>query len=175
MTQTRGTIERPRVERPVAPASKRRPTMTAIALIASLLVGVLAGYLLWGTDNTDQATSDAVATGGIEITTRQEQMMDLLEAYEEAWQNGDGEAVAAMFTENGMVTMLGVELPVENGVLADYVTANPAPTLDVLEPNLVDGNRVFNFHTSGVNETFTNVLEFTTEGDVLIISHDIRN
>ena len=159
MNQTRGTIERPRVERPAAPALKGRPIITATALVAALLVGVLTGYLLWGTDdNTDPATVDAVATGGTELTARQEQMIDLLDAYEEAWQNGDGEAVAAMFTENGMVTMLGTELPVESGVLADHVTASPATTLDVLEPHLVDGNRVFNFHTSGASGTFTNIL-----------------
>lgn len=165
------TIERPRVERSATPPTTRRSVFTPIAIVAALIVGLIAGFALWGTDDTD--VGDAVAAGGVELTARQEQMVDLIDDYVDAWQNGDGDAVAAMFAPEGSLTVDGTEFPVEDGQLAGYVDRTPTPGLDTLEPVLMSGNTMFNFHTLGGENTLNNVMEFTVNGELLIISHEI--
>jgi hypothetical protein len=165
------TIERPHVERPVASDTKRRSVITPIALVVAVVLGLLAGFLVWGLGDTDSTAP--VAAGGSELTARQEQMIDLLDDYVAAWRIGDSEAAATMFTENGVFTWLGTEYRVDDGALANVVTSLPVPTLDVLEPVLVNDTGMLHFHTVTGMGTFSNVFEFTADGELLIISHEI--
>jgi hypothetical protein len=165
------TIERPQVDRPVAPDTKRRPMIMLIGVLIALALGVLAGFVLWGTDDT--TSTAAVAAGGTELTPRQEQMVDLVDDYGVAWRNGDSEAAAAMFTENGALTVFGTEYPVEGDALAGYISAFPQPTLDLLEPVLVSDDGMIMFHTIAGMGTFSDVFRFTADGELLIISHEI--
>lgn len=173
MTKTaERTIERPRVERPAAPDTKRRSAVALIAMVvAAALLGLGAGYLAWGTSDTDSTAP--VAVGDAELTARQEQMVDLIADAEAAWQIGDGDAVAAMFTENGVLTVFGTEYAVDDGALAGYVSTGPFTSLDMLEPMLVSDNVVLSFNTYGSRGTLSDVFEFTPSGELLMTSHDI--
>lgn len=164
------TIERPRVERPAAPDTGRRLPLAPILAVVALLLGVFGGFLLWGTDDTNPT---ALATGGADLTARQEQMVDLVEDAEAAWQVGDGDAVAAMFTEDGVLTVLGRDYPVDGGALADFVDSGPFTSLDMLDPFLVSDNLMLAFHTYGAWGTLHDAFEFTTSGEVLFTSHEI--
>ena len=163
-------IERPRVERPAVADTKRRSVITLIAVVVAMLLGLAGGYLAWGTDDSDSTAS--VATGDSDLTARQEQMVDLIADAEAAWKIGDGDAAAAMFTEDGVLTVFGTEYPVEGGELARYVNSGFA-SLDVLEPVLVSDNVALSFHTYGSFGTLEDVYEFTTEGELLFTSHEI--
>ena len=161
------TIERPRVERVRTRPDRRWMIVTAVA---ALLVGLIVGMLVWGAMNPDPT---AIAAGGQDLTDRQQAMADVLDDYVIAWQAGDGEAAAALFGGNGVVEILGTELPVQDGVLASYINTNPEPELEILEPTLFTDTKAFNFHTISGFSDFANVFEFTTAGDVLIIRHVI--
>jgi hypothetical protein len=109
-----------------------------------------------------------------ELTERQVQMVDLYEEAEAAWRAGDGEAVAALFTDSGYGRFLGTTYQVGDGSLERYVESGTWNSLDVLEPVLVKGNTMLNFHIY-VGSTYTNVIEFTAEGELLIVSHTINS
>lgn len=169
------TIERPRVGPAETTDNGRRTASLVLTAIVAAAVGLLAGFLLWDSDGGEP---DAVVVGGGELTARQEEMLELIDDYELAWRNGDGEAVAALFTEQGVLDVIGTEVPIEGGALADYVDGHPAPTLEVLEPALVSGDRLVNLHRIGAEGVvgpgrYSNVFEFTSEGEVLIVSHDL--
>lgn len=161
------TIERPHVERQVTSGPSQRPFVAPLAAVATLIAGVLIGFLVWGLNDADRTAP--VATGGAELTARQEQMVELYEDYEAAWQRGDREAVVAMFTEDGTLRIFGQEF--EGPRIASGVSA--WPSLDVLEPLLLDGTRMVNFHDIDGFGTPVDVVEFTETGEVLIVSHQI--
>lgn len=172
MTTTERTVERPRVERaaPAEPERKHRSLMTAIAVIVALLLGVLAGYVLFGSDD---ANPDIVVAGDDDLTARQEQMVDLLDDCEAAWQAGDGDAVEAMFTDNGVLYVFGEEYRVDDARLAEYVDTHPFPGLEIFEPVLVRNDTLLSFHRLEGMGTFYDVIEFTSDGELLMISHEI--
>ena len=47
-------------------------------------------------------------------------------------------------------------------------------SLDVLEPHLVDGNKVVSYHRFQ-GARYLNVLEFTASGELLIVNHTITS
>ncbi len=138
-----------------------------VAVVAAVLMGLLAGFLVWGTDDTESAAQ--VVAGDAELTPRQEQMVELVDDYVAAWQTGDGAAAAAMFTENGELIIFGAEVSdIEAGL-----SRSPQSTLDVLEPVLVRENEMLMFHTVLGYGTLVDVIEFTATGELLMISHEI--
>lgn len=160
------TIERPRVERVVETPRRRWSAVTSIAIIIALALGLLGGYVLRGSDDVDPTAP--VTVDGSELTQRQEQMFDLIDDYVIAWQNGDGEAAAAMFHDDGHLRVYGVERSI-----ADFITATPVPSLDILEPMLVHEDTMLNFHTIAGVGTLSDVIEFTPTGELLIVRHEI--
>lgn len=166
MKTTERTIDRPRVERPHTADAKGRSLTGLLAAVAALIVGLLVGYLLWGGDGGDPT---ALATGGDELTPRQEQMLDVVEDYEAAWQRGDRAGAAAMFTEDGILTVFGTEY--EGDRIATGIGS--VPTLDVHDPRLFEDNWMLSFHDVVGFDTLFDVMEFTEEGEVLIVSHEI--
>lgn len=167
------TIERPRVERISTTETTHRSAITPIAAIVALMLGLLAGFLVWGTDDT--SSTAPVAVGGSELTTRQEQMVDLVDDYVEAWRAGDGEAAAALFTDDGVFTIDGTEFRVDDGGLARVVAERRTPALDVIEPVLLNDTGMLHFHTIDGMNVDSDLYRFTADGELLIISHEIRN
>jgi hypothetical protein len=147
--------------------ANRRSLVGPLAGVAALIVGVLIGFLLWGMGDNDSTAP--VATGGAELTARQEQMVELMYDYEAAWQQGDREAIVSMFTEDGRLTIFGTEF--EGPRISSGVSTRPS--LDVLEPVVLDDSRLISFHDVSGYGTLIDVIEFTADGEVLIVSHEI--
>ena len=115
-------------------------------------------------------------SGDGDLTERQLDMVDFMDDYSAAWQRGDGEAVAAMYIDNGTFVTLGTEYRVDDGSLAAFVESGDWGDLEVLEPMLVRSNDVLNFHTFGVGGfNYMSSLTFTGSGDLLLINHTITD
>ena len=140
-----------------------------LGLVLALVVGGLAGYLIRGDDMEE--TGSVVPVGGTEVTSRQEEMADLMAEYEQAWLAGDGEAAEAVFGPGGTLRALGVTYHADDGEIADFVGGPGWTVLEILEPMLVYDDVALNFHTyDGLR---TNVMTFTDDGEVKILSHVI--
>lgn len=116
--------------------------------------------------------ADIVLAGEGELTARQEQMVDFMQEYELAWRDGNVGALRAMFTEDGRFTALGTRYRVEDDGFAAFVAGGRG--IDVLEPTLVNGSRMMLFHTYG-GSTLRDLVRFTTDGELLLVSHEIVN
>ncbi len=174
MTTTQRTIERPRVEPTPAPERGRnRLVLPAFGMIVALLFGVLAGYALFGSD--DSSSTDPVVAGGGDLTPRQEQMVELIRDNADAWRAGDGDAVVAHYAEAGRAELLGTTIRADDGSLARYVENVSLSGLDVLEPMLVSEDTIVFFHTGVGRGVLTDIMEFTRTGEVLITSHEITS
>lgn len=156
----------------VAPASsgsrQSSPSWVVVLLAAvlALVVGGLAGWALRG----DAEIGMTVLAGGGEMTDRQEQIGDFLADYEQAWQDGDTDAIMAMFAPAGTYSALGQTYYVADGSLADYAATYSFPDLDVFEPWLVSGNEALSFHSVGMG-TFYEHVTLTGDGEILVLSH----
>ena len=148
----------------------RRTGMLVLVAVLALILGAVGGWFARGSDGE----STILLAGEGELTERQAQMVDVYEEAEAAWHAGDGEAVAALFTDNGYGRFLGTTYQVDDGSVERYVESGTWNSLDVLEPVLVNGNTMLNFHIYA-GSTYTNVIEFTAEGELLIVSHTINS
>lgn len=166
------TLERPHetIHTSTATTSRSQRSWMIVAVIAvlALVLGGVLGYVVRGGDTN----ADIVIAGGDQMTDRQEQMIEFLDAYEAAWQANDAAQVTASFVPTGTFGALDSELRVDDGSLADYVENTSFSSLDVLRPALVRDNEMVTFHQFG-GRTYVEVLTFTPSGDLLLVSHDI--
>lgn len=172
-TFERTTKETPKTNgRVPARVRPQRSSTTLMAMLAAfaLVAGLVGGYFLRGTDSVD----DVVLVGGGQMTDRQEEIVALFEDYTDAWLQGDGEAVAAMFVDNGTATILGTTYRIDDGTLAGYVDRDPVPDLDIMEPSIMHDNTLVDFHEVPMGE-YINIMRFTATGDVQIVSHVITS
>lgn len=151
----------------IAASSNRRTGIIVGMAVVGLLIGLLGGWLLFGSD-------DVISVRETTLTDRQNEMVALIEADFTAWQANDVDTVLSYYTDNAVFVALDVEYPVADGSLADYVRSFfGAKNMEQLGPQVVvDGNTVITFHTySGA--TYTNIFDFTTTGDVSIVRHEV--
>lgn len=156
-------------ERPAVagtPSTRRSGLMIGMIVIG-LLIGLLGGWLIFGSD-------DAITVDGAGLTDRQTEMLEMIDTDFAAWQDNDVDLVLSHYTETAAFVARGVEYRVADGGLADYVASfSLASSMEQIGPNVVvDGNTVMSFHTFG-GGTFTNVFHFTPSGDVLIARHEV--
>lgn len=152
-------------------ASTGRPIgILVLVAVLALILGLVGGWFARGSDGD----AEILLAGQGELTERQEQMLDLVRDYEAAWHSGDGEAVAAFYTDRGFADMGGTIYRVDDGGLQGFVDSSTWASLDVLEPMLVKGDTVLNFH-SYTGGTYVNVTEFTNEGELLIVTHTVSS
>lgn len=162
------TIERPDAAKVSTVANRPWWTLGLVALVA-LVIGLAGGWLARGSDGDP----DAVTVGGVELTDRQADMVDIVSGdYIDAWHAGDGEAVAAFFTDNGQAEFLGTTIPVAGGGVADYVDRGSWASLTPHQPVLVFENTVVSYHDY-MNSTYVNSIDFTASGELKIVSHTI--
>jgi hypothetical protein len=153
------------------PARRISVVGTVLALLAALLVGGMTG---WFVRANIADSRDVVAVGQAELTDRQAQIAEFVREYEQAWQASDAQAVASMFTDGGTATFLGTTFRVDDDEFAAYVEDGNYTSLDVSTPILVNGDRALMFHEwSG--PTYADVMQFTDEGELLLVSHEIIN
>lgn len=164
------TMERPReeVSTPKTPTQARVGWgMTGLVAVLALVLGALGSWAVFGLD--DDPT--AIAAGGGELTERQEEMVAVLDDYTNAWDTSDGAAALETMTPTAFVTFDNTSWRVEDGTLVRNIESGLyGPSLDHLDPILVEGNAIVAFHRYGGLEV-ANVFEFTNSGEVLITQH----
>ena len=148
------------------PSNRRTGLIVGMAVIG-LLIGLLGGWLLFSSD-------DVISVNEMELTDRQTEMVAMIESNFAAWQANDVERALSYYSDNATFVALDVEYPVADGSLADYVTSFfGAMHMEQLAPDVVvDVNTVITFHTYR-GATYTNIFDFTTTGDVLILRHEV--
>lgn len=163
MTATR---ERPTV---VGAPSARGPGLMVGMVVIGLLIGLLGGWLLFG-------SVDVITVDGSGLTDRQAEMVEMIEEDFAAWQDNDVDRVLSLYTDTGVFVALGEDYRVADGSLANYVTSfSGAPRMEAVGPEvIVDGNTVISFHTYA-GTTYTNIFDFTSRGEVLIGRHEVTN
>jgi len=160
------THERSTVVR--APNSRRPWLMIGMAVFG-LLIGLLGGWLFFGTE-------DVITVDGSALTARQTEMVAMMDDAFAAWQDNDVDTVLSYYTETGAFVTNGVDYRVADGGLANFVRSFfGASNMESVGPEVVvDNDTVVSFHTyQGV--TYTNVFDFTSSGDVLIARHEVTN
>lgn len=153
---------------PVVATNRRWWLLGAVAAVA-LALGAVGGWIA-----ASDAEPTAMVAGGGELTERQDQMAAVLDDFTQAWHAGDGAEVTGFFAPSGTATYLGTEYLVSDGSLAQFVESASWESLDILEPSLIDGNKVAFFHRyRGL--PYMDVIEFTASGELLIASHTIAS
>ncbi len=158
--------ERPTV---VGAASTRSPWLLVGTVVIGLLLGLLGGWLLFG-------STDILTVDGSGLTERQTEMVDMIESDFAAWQDNDVDRVLSHYTDTATFVARGVEHRVTDGGLARFVTSFiGAPDMEAVGPDvIVDGNTVISFHTFG-EATYVDIFDFTSSGDVLIARHEVTD
>ena len=155
--------ERPAV---VGTPSTRRSGLMIGMIVIGLLIGLLGGWLIFGSD-------DVITVDGSALTGRQIEMTELIDEHMVAWQANDAEGVVSHFTTSG-VFVTDRDYRVSDGSLAALVRFATGTSMleSVGQKVVVDDTTVVSFHSdSGI--TYTNVFRFTTVGDVLITRHEV--
>ena len=149
--------------------SSRSRILVALAVVLALMAGGLVGWTVRGSESGEAAS--IVLAGEGELTARQEEMVGFLRDYIQAWRDGDAQALEAMYVPNGTFTPLGTEVRTDDGSFADYVGRRSWSSKELLEPILVHGNEVVSFHTTD-GDVYMNTARFTTDGELLLVSHE---
>lgn len=161
------TMTRP-VETTPPVITHRRSYVWPIVVVVALLLGLVGGWFIKAAMEDDPTT---VVVGGGGLTARQEEMVDVAEEYLLAWQEGEtADALALMTATAVMKTDADDPLRVDDGSLEAAIDGSAWTTLDLFDPMLIDGNTITQVGVYG-GVRFTNVLEFTATGDVLIAEH----
>ncbi len=169
MERTHQEVQAPAVTDRHSSTGRRYGAIVLVAVLA-LLLGAVGGWVARGSDGGSD--SAIVLAGDGELTARQEQMVAIVEDNMDAWRRRDGDAVAAMYTDDGVGTYLGITHRVDDGGLQAYVGLGSWTSLEWIRPMLVNDNMLLSFHGYR-GHTYTNVFEFTTEGEPMIVSHTI--
>lgn len=115
--------------------------------------------------------TDAIVVGGGQLTARQEEMVALITGpWAEAWQAADGEAVASLFTPDGVMYDIGGGdvLTVADGTIEAF--ARQWSGLRHRSGMLVHGDRVIAVVQLAGREVGA-IIEFTGSGDLLVESN----
>ncbi len=145
--------------------------VAALALALGILVGVVAS-------NRAEDKSDVVRAGGGDLSGRQEEMVEIVEDYIDAWQATDGDQAASFMTDDGFVEYIGEGwvFSVEDRSLQARISNGPYTSLRVLEPMVVHDDRVVltgEIDTLGLH--WSSIIQFTTGGEVEIVSESIEH
>ena len=154
-------------------APDHRPARTwlivALVAIVALVVGGAIGWFVGSEDDPQ-----IVLSGSGELTERQLEMVDFMDDYVDAWQRGDGEAVAAMYTSTGRFVSMGTIYRVEDGSLAELIDGDDWGSLTPYQPNLVKGNELIGFH-SFPGSIYVNHMVFTNDGELRLLTHTVTS
>lgn len=144
-----------------------------IVLLIGVGIGLGVGRFLQ--DDADSESSyvvgNTVVSGG-ELTERQAEMVRIAGRYVGAWIANDGDAVASFMVPDGYVsfpTLADRTVRAEDGTLQDWVGRLGQIPNEMNDPIIVDDNRVV-LIGQAANLDWMIDIEFTTSGDVLIVS-----
>lgn len=126
------------------------------------------------TTTTEPEISHGYVTPGIDsgdLSTRQQEMLEVLQDYVGAWQARDGEAAASFMTDDAVFFYYEQDdvFAVSDGSLQARISGGPYNTMRTFEPVMVYGDRIVLTGTvDAVNVRWLSVINFTQSGDVRI-------
>ncbi|MEE4272834.1 MAG: hypothetical protein V2I67_14265, partial [Thermoanaerobaculales bacterium] len=145
--------------------------VAALALALGILVGVVAS-------NRAEDKLDVVRAGGGDLSGRQEEMVEIVEDYIDAWQATDGDQAASFMTDDGSIEYIGEGwvFSVEDRSLQARISNGPYTSLRVLEPMVVHDDRVvLTGEIDSLGLHWSSIIQFTTGGEVEIVSESIEH
>ncbi len=135
--------------------------------VVALVLGLLGGWLIWGTDDdssagvADDGISAAVLSAdGIELTEDHEQMVSMLDEYLNALRSGDYEAAAALFEGPGFTGSVVLENGFE--ILAPELATfleDQMRMSEIFDVKVVSADTIVFFHRDG-DEILADVVRF---------------
>jgi hypothetical protein len=113
--------------------------LVAALMLFAAAIGVAAGFW-WG--NSGDETPRVVTAQGVELSDRQQQMVDLMDEYEAAWRSGDVAAFEALVTTDfRYIESADSDYPDvylwSDGSFQDRVSGGLYSSIEVYEPYLV--------------------------------------
>ncbi|MDY7103813.1 MAG: hypothetical protein S0880_21730 [Actinomycetota bacterium] len=154
---------------------RRNAVVLGLVAVAVLVLGVAGGWLLFGSSDGDPS---AIRMGGGDLTARQEQLVDVAEAYNAAWHTGDPTDVLAYVAPDGRLEIFDSVrdrsvLRVSDGSFARFVNrGNGWESLRVLEPMLVEDDVVVFVHWFS-GRPHADVLHFTSGDQPVVRVHEM--
>jgi hypothetical protein len=154
-----------------------RPSWIVGGVVVIMLLGVGLGLGIgWLTQESADSESSYVArntvVSGNDLTERQLAMVDVAERYVDAWIEKNGDAVASFMVPSGVVDFptLGNNVRADDGTLQDWVENFGQIPNELNYPIIVEDNRVVLIGHGLENVDWMIRIEFTTSGDVMIVS-----
>ncbi|MDY7103811.1 MAG: hypothetical protein S0880_21720 [Actinomycetota bacterium] len=154
---------------------RRNAVVLGLVAVAVLVLGVAGGWLLFGSSDGDPS---AIRMGGGDLTARQEQLVDVAEAYNAAWHTGDPADVLALAPNGRLEVIWGGSVGTEvflasDGSLAGYVERGGTwDRMSESDQMIVAGDLVVSpFDLDGIPRV--SVFHFTSGDDPVILLHEI--
>ncbi|MFW2383149.1 MAG: hypothetical protein ACN4GZ_15465 [Acidimicrobiales bacterium] len=110
-TMERNTTAAPIFNDEVEPLKRRNRWLTWLSVALAV---ALVGFGTWAIVGNDDGAAD--------LTAQQEQMLETIDEYLEAWNNHDGEAAAALMASESSYHDNGTRYFVADGEFADFVS-----------------------------------------------------
>lgn len=148
-------------------------TGVVIVLLLGVGIGLGVGWLL--DDEAGSGSSYLVGNrviSGSELTERQAEMVGVVARYVDAWVANDGDAVASFMVPDGYVylpTLGDRTVRADDGTLQDWVEDLGQIPNELNDPIVVEDDSVV-LIGQAANLDWMIRIEFTTSGDVLIVS-----
>ena len=141
-----------------------------------MALGVGLGLSI-GRSAQENAESSYVArnavVSGSDLTERQLEMVEVAERYVNAWIEKNGDDVASFMVPSGFVdlaTLGNRTVRADDGTLQDWVESTGQIPNELNDPIIVEDNRVVLIGQGLENLDWMISIEFTTSGDVMIVS-----
>jgi hypothetical protein len=155
-----------------------RPSWVVGGMVVIMLLGVGLGVGLGrSTQETADLESSFVARNtvvlGNDLSERQLEMVEVAEQYVDAWIEKNGDAVASFMVPSGYVdlaTLGNRTVRADDGTLQDWVENLGQIPNELNDPIIVEDNRVVLIGYGPENVDWMISIEFTTSGDVMIVS-----
>ena len=155
-----------------------RPFRVVVGVVVIMLLGLGLGLGIgrWAQEGADSESSFVArntAFLGNDLTERQLEMVEVAERYVDAWIEKNGDAVASFMVPSGFVdlaTLGNRTVRADDGTLQDWVENFGQIPNGLNDPIIVEDNRVVLVGQGLENVGWMISIEFTTSGDVMIVS-----
>ena len=151
-----------------------RRSWVVVGVVIAMLLGVGIGWLAQeGDDSESSYVVHNTVISGNDLTERQLEMVKVAGRYVDAWIAKNGDAVASFMVPSGSVyfpTLGDRTVRADDGTLQDWVENTGQIPNELNDPIIVEDNRVVLIGQHPANLDWMISIEFTTSGDVMIVT-----
>jgi hypothetical protein len=155
-----------------------RPSRVVGGVVAIMLLGVGLGLGIGrlgqeGADSESSFVAGNTVVVGDDLTERQLAMVEVTARYVDAWIEQNGDAVASFMVPSGFIdlpTLGNRTVRADDGTLQEWVENTGQIPNELNDPIIVEDNRVLLIGQVLENRDWMISIEFTTSGDVMIVS-----